>query len=147
MKRILPPTLLLLSIGLMILLYFILPIHVLFRFPYSLIGIPILLIGIIISILGSAKFEKEETTSMTFDEPNVLVVSGLYKYTRNPMYLGFALFIIGIWLLMSSISSAFIAIIFLIVLDRYYIPFEEKMLEKKFGQDYLSYKKRVRKWI
>lgn len=147
MKKILPPILLLICIGLMVLLHYILPIQNLLQFPFNLLGIPLIIIGIGISILGSIKFEKEITTSMTFDIPRVLVINGLYRYSRNPMYLGFIFFILGIWLLMASLSSFFVVVLFFLSLDRYYIPFEEAVLRKKFGEDYLEYKKNVRRWI
>jgi protein-S-isoprenylcysteine O-methyltransferase Ste14 len=63
------------------------------------------------------------------------------------MYLGFVLFIIGVWLLLGSLSSAFAALLFVMLLDRYYIPFEEAVLQEKFGESYLKYKKCVRRWI
>jgi protein-S-isoprenylcysteine O-methyltransferase Ste14 len=147
MRRILPPTLLVVSIGLMVLLHFIFPAGRILSYPFPLLGIVFATIGAIISILGSNQFEREKTTIMTFDIPKVLVTKGLYKYSRNPMYLGFALLIIGIWMLLGSLSTIFIVIMFLVLMDRYYISFEENVLQEKFGVAYLEYKKSVRKWI
>lgn len=147
MKRILPPTLLTMSIGLMILLQYTLPIYYIIRCPINFSGITLMIIGIVLSIIGSNKFHQVKTSIMTFDEPSVLVTNGLYKYSRNPMYLGFGLLILGIWILMGSLSTLLVAILFIVSIDLYYIPFEEEMLNKKFGGKYYEYKKRVRRWI
>lgn len=146
-KRILPPTMLLLSLGLMFLLHFTYPILSIIHFPLSLLGIPLALVGALLSIRGSTQFGQKKTTVMTFDIPEVLVTEGLYQYSRNPMYLGFGVLIIGIWMLLGNLSSAFITLVYITLLDRYYIRFEEEVLYKKFGKAYQEYKTNVRKWI
>jgi protein-S-isoprenylcysteine O-methyltransferase Ste14 len=146
-KRILPPTALVITIVMMTLLYFIFPIKKMLVFPVNAAGIGLLLVGALISVRGSNKFAQEKTTVMTFDTPTVLVIDGMYQYSRNPMYLGFVLVVFGIWMLVSCLSTLFVAISFFILMDRYYIPFEEKVLQKKFGTSYMAYKKRVRRWI
>lgn len=147
MRGIMPPTFFTISIGLMLILHFIFPIQRILYFPFNLAGIILICSGICISILGSNHFERKKTTVMTFDIPIVLVTDGLYKYSRNPMYLGFALAVIGIWLLLGSLSPVFVTVIFFAVLDRYYIRFEEAVLKKAFGAEYLEYQKQVRRWI
>ena len=147
MKKILPPTLLSACIGLMILLQFTLPIYRIIKSPFNLSGIVLIIIGFGISVIGSNKFRQLRTSVITFDEPSVLVTNGLYKYSRNPMYLGFVILILGIWILMGSLSTLFVAILFIVVTDLYYIRFEEEMLNKKFGKAYHEYQKKVRRWI
>lgn len=147
MRRILPPTLLTISIGLMLVLHLIFPVLRILHFPFNLAGIILICLGIWISILGSNHFERKKTTVMTFDTPQVLVTDGLYRYSRNPMYIGFAMSVIGIWLLLGSLSPIIAVVIFLAILDRYYIRFEEAVLQKAFGTEYLEYKRQVRRWI
>lgn len=147
MRRILPPTLLTISIGLMLVLHFIFLVLRILHFPFNLAGIILICLGIWISILGSNHFERKKTTVMTFDTPQVLVTDGLYRYSRNSMYIGFAMSVIGIWLLLGSLSPIIAAVIFLAILDRYYIRFEEAVLQKAFGTEYLEYKRQVRRWI
>ena len=84
---------------------------------------------------------------MTFDEPNKLVTEGIYKITRNPMYLGFVLLLIGVAVILGSASVFSIVIIFSIITDLWYIRYEERALEKKFGSAYDTYKSKVRRWI
>lgn len=147
MKKILPPTLFMICIGLMIVLHFIIPTLQLLGFPYNLAGLGIICFGIWLSREGSNQFERAKTTVMTFDIPNVLVTDGLFRYSRNPMYLGFAIASVGIWLLLGSLTPAFIAITFIILLDRYYIRYEELIMQQTFGTQYLNYIKQVRRWI
>lgn len=147
MKSVLPPTLLSMAIVLMIILQVIFPICFIIRFPFNLSGLVLIITGSVISIWGSQKFSREKTSIMTFDEPSVLVISGLYKYSRNPMYLGFVLFIFGVWAMLGSLAAFIVALIFSVVLDSYYIRFEEKVLGEKFGKVYFEYKKKVRRWI
>lgn len=147
MKKILPPTLLIVSIGLMILLHIVIPVLRILQFPFNLFGLVFAFTGVLISILGSNQFARRKTTVMTFDIPDELVTDGLYQYSRNPMYLGFVLLMIGVWILLGSLSPVIVVISYLIILERYYIHFEELVMERKFGVLYLEYKKHVRKWI
>lgn len=147
MKKILPPTLLIISIGLMILLHLVFPVIRILQFPFNLFGLPFAFTGVLISVMGSNQFVRRKTTVMTFDIPDEFVTDGLYQYSRNPMYLGFVLLMIGVLILLGSLSPVIVVIAYLIILDRYYIHFEELVMERKFGVLYLEYKKHVRKWI
>lgn len=147
MRRVLPPVLLTACIVLMLFLQWVFPVCPIFRFPYDLLGIAPVLAGIVISKNGSDRFGYAQTTIMTFDEPSVLVVDGLYGFSRNPMYLGFALLILGVWVLLGTLSTLYVAVLFILITDRCYIRFEEAMLDRKFGKAYREYKKRVRRWI
>ncbi|WP_245692601.1 isoprenylcysteine carboxylmethyltransferase family protein [Sporomusa acidovorans] len=131
----------------MIVLQFTVPIYYIVRFPFNFSGIVFIVIGLGISIIGSNLFQKLKISVMTFDEPSVLVTNGLYQYSRNPMYLGFVLFILGSWLFMGSLSALLIALLFIVAMDLGYIRWEEKMLDRKFGKAYLDYKRKVRRWI
>ena len=85
---------------------------------------------------------------MTFDKPSKLLTNGLFKYSRNPIYLGLLLAILGVALLTKgSILSLSIVLIFFVITDRWYIAFEEKMMLEKFGDEYTDYCKKVRRWI
>ena len=67
------------------------------------------------------------TNIKTFDEPGVFVKCGLFKYARNPMYIGFVMALFGIALLyQGSVSSFVIAFLFFIISDQWYVRFEER---------------------
>ena len=131
----------------MFLFHVFVPIYKIIYFPFNMPGIFLFLLGVTISLRGSGKFEQKGTTSMTFDKPSVLVTEGIYEYSRNPMYLGLLLALIGVSWSLGSISTIFPVVFYALMLDRYYIPFEENMLYNEFGERYSDYKGRVRRWI
>ena len=147
MQKIIPPVLFLICIVLMLVLWWFYPVYQWLSFPLSLIGAVPFIVGIGIAIHGSQVFEKKETNIETFDDPNVLVTDGIFKFSRNPMYVGFVTALFGIAIMLGDISAIVIAISFLVITDRWYIPFEEKAMERVFGEAYLEYKTQVRRWL
>jgi len=77
----------------------------------------------------------------------VLVSDGLFRWSRNPMYLGFVLLLLGIAILLGTATPFAGPLIFAIVADRWYIGFEERAMRQKFGADYEAYRRRTRRWI
>jgi protein-S-isoprenylcysteine O-methyltransferase Ste14 len=117
-------------------------------YPYNLLGLPFLLTGLFIAQTSKKLFIKLKTNVNTFDEPDKLVITGLFKYSRNPMYLGFVIAIIGIALLyQGAISSFVLALLFFVIVDRWYIKFEESAMLNKFGKEYEMYCQNTRRWI
>ncbi|MDF3821916.1 isoprenylcysteine carboxylmethyltransferase family protein [Leptospira sp. 96542] len=147
MKKLLPPILLIICIFVMSIVHIFYPLKQLVLYPYNLIGLVFLLSGIIMSMFGSNQFKKRGTTVMTFDEPIKLVQDGLYKYTRNPMYLGFVLFLFGFAVCLGSFTPYSVVVFFVLVTDRWYIKFEETKLKQTFGNEFETYQKNVRRWI
>ena len=115
----------------------------------TLISILILFIGIFILIIPVYKFVKSKTTidPIKFKKVNNLVTSGIYKYSRNPMYLGLLMVIISTSIFYLTIFSITTPFIFYFWINRFQIKREEIFLTKKFGQKYISYKSKTRKWI
>ena len=115
----------------------------------TLISILILLIGILILIIPVSKFIKSKTTidPIKFKKVNKLVTSGIYKYSRNPMYLGLLLIIISSSILYLNIYSVTTPMIFYYWINRFQIKREEIFLTEKFGKEYLLYMTRTRRWI
>ncbi len=147
MKKILPPTLLLVCWVLMILSHLVWPIRTLVPVPINLVGLGLLGLGLFMSIAADRQFAQVGTNVKTFDEPGQLVTTGWFRYSRNPMYLGFVLALGGTWVLLGSTSPILEVLIFAVVADRWYIPFEEHKMVAKFGQAYQDYKRQVRRWI
>lgn len=115
----------------------------------TLVSILILLIGILILIIPVTKFIKYKTTidPIEFKKVNKLVTSGIYKYSRNPMYLGLLLIVISSSILYLNIYSVSTPIFFYYWINRFQIQREEVFLTEKFGKEYLSYKTKTRRWI
>ena len=81
------------------------------------------------------------------DPPRRLVVSGLYRYVRNPMYVGFGILLIGEAWLIGRIEIIYEMLIALALVSTFVIVYEEPALRAKFGDDYLEYCRNVRRWI
>ena len=115
----------------------------------TLVSILILLIGILILIIPVTMFIKYKTTidPIEFKKVNKLVTSGIYKYSRNPMYLGLLLIVISSSILYLNIYSVSTPIFFYYWINRFQIQREEIFLTEKFGKEYLSYKTKTRRWI
>lgn len=122
----------------------------LIQIPFqSIISIFILSIGILILLNPVLKFKKSKTTinPIKFKKVNKLVTSGIYKYSRNPMYLGLLIIVISSSIFYLNIYSILTPLFFYLWINRFQIKREEVFLTKKFGEDYLSYKKKTRRWI
>ncbi len=122
----------------------------LIQIPFqSIISIFILSIGILILLNPVLKFKKSKTTinPIKFKKVNKLVISGIYKYSRNPMYLGLLIIVISSSIFYLNIYSILTPLFFYLWINRFQIKREEVFLTKKFGEDYLSYKKKTRRWI
>ncbi len=112
------------------------------------LSIPLLLLGWLIGGWPVVAFFRTGGTPVPFNPPPRLITNGLYAYIRNPMFLGGFLFLLGLGVLLGSLSLTFIFMPLLIVLYVFYVKaVEEKEMEKKFGQEYLEYKKRVPMFI
>ena len=115
----------------------------------DLISILILLIGILILINPIFKFIKSKTTidPIKFKKVNKLITSGIYKYSRNPMYLGLLMIVISTSIFYLNIFSIITPIFFYFWINRFQIKREEIFLTEKFGKEYLLYMTKTRRWI
>ena len=106
-------------------------------------------IGCLVSVLGVWEFKKQKTTvnPMSPQESNSLVIRGVYKFTRNPMYLGFLLWLLSLGVFLRNPYSLILAVGFVLYMNYFQILPEERVLTNSFGEDYLEYKKSVRRWI
>ena len=142
-----PPTYFYLALIAMIPLHFLLPVAKIVPSPWNAIGVIFLLIGLFFLLRSDQSFRWAGTTVKPFEVSIVLVTRGVFGVSRNPMYLGFSLMLIGAAVLLGSLTPFALALIFVIFMDRVFIVTEEKMLADQFVQDYLDYKRRVRRWI
>jgi protein-S-isoprenylcysteine O-methyltransferase Ste14 len=147
MRRLIPPLLFLICLALTAALRWLCPIRMLFSMPWSLLGIVPILVGLLSGILGVYQFRKAGTVIRPFREATTLVTTGPFRYTRNPMYLGLVLVLIGAWMLLGALSPLLGVVIFVVTADRWYIQVEEEMLRQKFGAEFDNYCSTVRRWI
>ena len=114
-----------------------------------LIGAGLAISGGMCVVLGVVAFRAEKTTvnPMTPDAASALVTSGIYGISRNPMYLGFLLLLLGWSLWLASLYALALSAGFVWYMNRFQIAPEETALGSIFGSQFTAYKKRVRRWL
>lgn len=146
-KKTLPPTYLLLAIVLMIGMHILLPSIILLSLPWMLAGVLLMMSGIAINLIGNNTFKHHQTTIKPFQTSSALVTTGIFRYSRNPMYLGMVVLLIGLGLLLGSVPPFAVVPVFVLLITQRFIRVEEEMLADTFGTTYHAYCARVRRWI
>jgi protein-S-isoprenylcysteine O-methyltransferase Ste14 len=146
-KQVLPPTYLLVSIVTMVALHFLLPVTTIIPLLWNILGIIPLALGVVINIIADNALHKVKTTVKPFEEPSVLVTDGVFRISRNPMYLGFAFILMGVAVLMGSITPYVVIPLFVVLMDRIFVQAEEQTLAEKFGAAWLEYTEKTRRWM
>ncbi len=109
---------------------------------WALIGV-----GVIILVAGWVQFFRAKTNILVHKPSSNLIQSGLYRFSRNPIYVSALLMQLGIALLMNNLWIILLVPVSKFAIDRYVIAREEAYLERKFGEVYLDYKRTVRRWL
>lgn len=114
----------------------------------KIIGILIIIIAVSFFLFRSLKrFIQTKNTVVTVLPANSLQTTGIYSVTRNPMYIGLALVYIGIACFIGNWWNIILFPLLLLIVQEYIIKREEQYLVRRFGQDYIEYRKRVRRWL
>lgn len=113
------------------------------------LAIGLMLAGAGISVAGVVSFRRAKTTVNPLAPANAssLVVTGIYRRTRNPMYLGMLLVLLGAGVMLGNALSLVLAIAFVPLMNRLQIGPEEKILAGLFGADFAAYRARVPRWL
>ena len=113
------------------------------------ISVITLSVGAFFSVMGVIEFKKAKTTvdPRVPQQTSSLVNSGIYKLSRNPMYLGFLLMLIALAIYLSKIYAFLFLPLFIIYMNRFQILPEERFMKNMFGEEYASYLSKVRRWI
>ena len=144
-----PPIYMLLTAGLMWLLDGFLPVFEVIADPWNNVGVVFIVMALFTDGLSLLQFFRAHTTINPLhpEKSKHLVITGMYRFTRNPMYTGLLLLLVGWAVLLGSLTAFIMLPIFVMILtDQQIIP-EEEILEQKFGQKYLDYKKSVKRWF
>lgn len=115
--------------------------------PFNWLGFLFFFLGGTLNIWTDQLFKKVNTTVKPFEKPSNLILKGPFKISRNPMYLGMALLLIGIGFVLGSITSFVGFVLFVAAMEIRFIRQEEKILHEVFGAEFDAYKKKVRRWI
>lgn len=147
MKRVLPPTYFLFAGLAMLALHLAVPVALLVPWPWSLAGIPVIVAGGLLSVVPERRFKRAGTTVKPFETSSALVTDGLFRYSRNPMYLGMMAMLLGLWLLLGTLSALVVLpVFFWLVRQRFVLP-EEQAMAAQFGTAYEQYRSKVRRWL
>ena len=145
-----PPPVYALSLGIMMWLlnqYF--PVTHFIESPWNKVGLAIIVIALVLDSSSLFLFLKQRTTINPMKPSNTdeLVTAGLYKITRNPMYVGLLVILFGYAVWLGSLTPFLILPLFYWLITQFQIKPEERILEKKFGQEYLFYKSKAKRWL
>ncbi|MHA2027163.1 MAG: methyltransferase family protein [Candidatus Thorarchaeota archaeon] len=119
--------------------------------PYNLVGLLLIPIGMLLIIwanyallhIGKIGLRNREP----MQKPSNLVLAGPYRFSRNPLYLGALVSLLGLVIVWSSVVIAFLMILVYIIFRYLFIKREELILEEEFGDQYREFKKRVGRWV
>ena len=146
-RKVVPPVYFLSCLILMTALYFLLPVARIIPFPYAYAGILFIAFGLGIMLIAVGAFRKVKTPLVPFERSTTLVVEGMYQFTRNPMYLGMVLVLAGVGVLFGVVGAFLPIPFFTWVITANFIRGEERFLEDIFGEEYVAYKKKIRRWV
>lgn len=146
-KRPLPPTYFLASLVLMTAFAYALPIAPLLSWPWRAAGVVPIAAGAWLNLAADRAFKERGTTVKPFERSSALVTDGVFRLSRNPMYLGMVLILIGAAMLLGSLTPFLVAAGFAGVIGTRFIPAEERMLAKTFGDAWTAYCGKTRRWL
>ena len=147
LKSINPPFFLFLSLLLMLILMWIFPAVDMIIFPWNLLGLLPLGLGSMFNILADREFHTRQTTVKPDELPSLLITDGIYCYSRNPMYMGMVLILLGFAILLGSWVSFLVLPGFTAFVHYRFICHEEKNLKELFGEGWLAYQIKTPRWI
>ena len=103
--------------------------------------------GLFLTVWGAGIFRRRGTAIKPFERSQVLVTEGPYRVSRNPMYAGLVVVLVGLVLLLQSLSPVVVPLLFAWLLHQRFVRPEERMLDEQFGDAYTEYRRRVRRWL
>lgn len=135
------------SVGLMLGLHLKIPVSELVARPFNWMGLLLIGAGLCGANWHARLFRRLGTNINTFGEPGTLTTDGLFRRTRNPMYLGMVVSLIGVACVLGSLSPLVGPLAFFVLANFWYIPFEERAMSMKFGSQYAEYQRAVPRWL
>lgn len=128
-------------------LHALVPVQGAIRGPVRPLGLVVAGLGVVLTAWALRLFARRGTTHNPYGTPSVLVATGPFRVSRNPMYLGLTLVLLGI-AVMAGAPLLFLApLAFFLTMHAVFVPREERALERALGPEYLAYRRRVRRWL
>lgn len=112
----------------------------------SVLGLGLIALGTMTALFAGMTL-RSRGTAVSFARSSVLVVDGVFRRTRNPMYLALIAILAGAALMFGNIAALAVPVVVFAALALHLVPLEEAKLEEEFGQEYLDYKKQTPRWL
>lgn len=116
-------------------------------FPFNLVGLVPLAVGIAANLAADRTFKRRGAPVKPAAAAERLVTDGIFSVSRNPMYAGAVLILVGLALLVGTLPALLVPLVFAVWIDRVFIRFEEDKLADAFGAAWKDYASRVRRWL
>ena len=113
----------------------------------QVVGAVFILVGLVLLVIAGGLFKQAGTDMIPFKNVTALVTTGVYRFTRNPMYLGMALVLIGCAVTVGASSALIVPPVFMVIIEVRFIRREEDMLREIFPEEFPAYCQRVRRWL
>lgn len=115
----------------------------------QILSIPIAILGLYLDISSLLAFWRQKTTISPFspNKTSALATDAVYRFTRNPMYLSLACYLLSLTLWFANPFGIVAISLFISLVTHFQIKPEEQILTEKFGQAYLDYQQKVRRWL
>lgn len=110
-------------------------------------GSVVLLLGLVLLVLAGGLFKQADTDMVPFKDVSALVTSGIYRFSRNPMYLGMALILLGCAIIVGVANALVVPVVFMVIIHYRFILPEEQLLRQLFPETFPVYCSQVRRWI
>lgn len=142
-----PPKIAQLLLLIALLLHWLTPLGGAYVYSGYLPGIAVGLLGFAVMMWGWWLFRKYDTAICPTDKNDFLVTSGIYRLSRNPMYLGMIAMLLGVALCVGSLPFYLATAVCFLVINGSFCPYEEAKLADTIGEAYMAYRRKVRRWI
>ncbi|MEX5726843.1 protein-S-isoprenylcysteine O-methyltransferase Ste14 [Rhodovulum iodosum] len=113
----------------------------------DVIGTALVAAGLGVSGFAALQFLLSRTSLIPRETPGKLMTGGLYRFSRNPIYLADAAILVGLILIWDALPSLILVPVFVKLIEWRFIRVEEAFIAERFGAEYEAYRARVRRWI
>ena len=142
-----PPRIAMALILLAAAIHFLVPLPLIHLFSSVLVAISVGIAGFAVMMWAWWQFQKHKVAICPTDETDYLITDGVYRITRNPMYLGMIMMLFAIAAFVGTLPFYVAAIAYFIIINWAFCPYEEDKLAGAFRQNYAAYRSQVRRWI
>jgi protein-S-isoprenylcysteine O-methyltransferase Ste14 len=142
-----PPVYFLVAIVAMVVIDWLVPAERLLSWPWRIAGALPVAGGLVLASVAERQFRRAGTAVRPFEPSSVLVTGGVFRFSRNPMYVGLVLALLGIGIGLGSAAPFVVVPVFVWLIAAIFVLPEERMMTEQFGDEYEAYRRRVRRWL